>query len=108
MKDDVLRIGLRDWFAIAEKLFGKDRRLWRFKCVACGHVQTAEDLIALGVPADEAEGACYFNCAGRYAKKPPPAALSPAATAGGGEGRAAPRRAREDVVRLYLTEASVA
>lgn len=69
MAQSMIRVSAKDWLAIGQKLFGVDRMKWRFRCISCGHVQTAEDLAALGVVNEDA---AYFNCAGRYK----PSALS--------------------------------
>lgn len=59
---------LDQWMDEADRLFGHDSHIntWRFRCPSCGNVQTALDLIAAGVPADEAKNMVYTNCIGRY------------------------------------------
>jgi hypothetical protein len=57
-----------EWLARGEELFGKDVRTWRFVCPNCGHIQTANDFIAAGVP--NPEGKFYFSCIGRWTGGP--------------------------------------
>ena len=51
-----------EWLAEGKRLFGPDARDWKFKCPACGNVQTAHDLKAAGGDPNQV----YFNCLGRY------------------------------------------
>jgi predicted RNA-binding Zn-ribbon protein involved in translation (DUF1610 family) len=55
-----------DWLAEAKRLFGPDARDWKFKCPACGHVQTARDFKAANADPNQV----YFNCLGRYLPNP--------------------------------------
>lgn len=52
-----------EWDAEGERLFGKDRMAWRFKCPACGHVATVQDYRDAQAP----ESAVAFSCVGRWA-----------------------------------------
>jgi len=52
-----------EWLADGNARFGEDRSLWKFKCVRCGHVQTARDFRDIGVDPD---GRVYFSCIGRW------------------------------------------
>ncbi len=67
------RILLADWLAKGYKLFGKDARLWRFKCSNCGHIQSMNDFIELrekGITDVEPQTA-YFSCIGRFDSRLP-------------------------------------
>jgi hypothetical protein len=71
----ILRVTARDWHAIGSYLFDKDPRSWKFQCPACGHVQSAAELIAQHPELDTArlDGHAYTSCAGRLL----PAVMSP-------------------------------
>ena len=49
------------WLAEGAALFGDDRSVWRFKCPACGYLQTVADYDAAGLP----RSAAAFSCIGR-------------------------------------------
>lgn len=64
-------IPLTDWLAMGERLFGPDKKQWKWKCSNCGHVQSIADLIELRnqkiVPPDfDAGTVAYFSCIGRF------------------------------------------
>uniref|UniRef100_A0A6M3LLZ3 Uncharacterized protein n=1 Tax=viral metagenome TaxID=1070528 RepID=A0A6M3LLZ3_9ZZZZ len=64
-------ISLKDWLAEGERLFGADKKLWKWKCSNCGHVQSISDFIELRnkkiLPADFDVGTVvYFSCIGRF------------------------------------------
>lgn len=54
---------LEEWKAEGNRLFG-DVKQWRMKCPSCGHVQTMQDFIDLGV--EEPETKFHFSCIGRW------------------------------------------
>jgi len=58
-------IGVDEWMARAEGLFGADEFKWRFVCPCCGHVQKVEDFRPYkdrgATPAS-----AYQECIGRY------------------------------------------
>jgi len=65
---EVLRITVKEWMKKGKSLFGKDARLWKFRCANCGHVQSMADFIALR-EAGLFEGdpqVAYFSCIGRF------------------------------------------
>lgn len=55
-------VTLEQWEAEGERLYGKNRLEWRFKCPTCGHVQTPQEFKAAGIDPHEA----YQNCASRH------------------------------------------
>lgn len=57
---------MEEWQENGEKLFGKDKKNWKFKCVNCGEVQSYLDFKEAGV--ENPEGRVYFSCIGRYVK----------------------------------------
>ena len=63
-------IGFEEWIKQGEALFGADKKLWRFVCPCCGHVQTIADFIELcDLEVIEGEFDCqvaYYACIGRY------------------------------------------
>lgn len=54
----------KEWNAEGERLFGPDKKKWKFKCVNCGHVQSIEDCQKLGVK--DPQNYVYFSCIGRF------------------------------------------
>jgi hypothetical protein len=40
----------------------------RFRCPNCGHVQSLQDFINLGMTKEEATNRVYFSCIGRFNK----------------------------------------
>ena len=61
-KNDAIRMTHAEWITKAENRFGKDARLWAFKCPSCGHVATVAEYKAAGAK----EGQVGFNCIGRH------------------------------------------
>jgi hypothetical protein len=58
-----------EWKNKGKELFGIDRKKWKFKCPACGFIQTFEDFIKAGATEDEAYGMIGFSCVGRVMKE---------------------------------------
>lgn len=55
-------IPFADFIAEGTRLFGEDRKTWRFRCPICGHVASVKDWEDLGAP----KGAVAFACVGRW------------------------------------------
>lgn len=55
-------VTLEKWMEEGERLYGKDRLDWKFKCPACGHVQTMRKFKEAGKDPRLA----YVNCASRH------------------------------------------
>lgn len=53
-----------EWETEGEKRFGKDRKMWKFKCPVCGYVASAQDYLDVG-----AEDGIAFSCIGRWMDK---------------------------------------
>lgn len=51
-----------EWRAEAEKLFGPDEMLWRFKCPSCGHECSIQDYKDAGAKSENVG----FSCIGRW------------------------------------------
>ena len=66
MTNEVREQKAEEWVKEGEQIFGKDRKKWAFKCVNCGHVQTIEDFMKLGMTEVEASRVVYFSCIGRW------------------------------------------
>jgi hypothetical protein len=49
-----------------ETLYGKDKKLWRFKCPMCNTVQSFYDFVEAGVEKKQIENYLGFSCIGRY------------------------------------------
>lgn len=58
------------WLAEAEKRYGKSLRYARFRCPACGHAQSGEDFISLGIEPEAAIRYLGFSCIGRVMDNP--------------------------------------
>lgn len=59
---------LSQWLEEGKKLFGEDYTKWKFKCPACGHVQSVQDFIDIAIDGNNA----YSECIGRYTGKGSP------------------------------------
>jgi len=59
-------ISCDEWIQEGAKLFGEDRKKWRFKCPSCGNIQSYEDFEKLGI--EHPENYAYFSCIGRFLK----------------------------------------
>lgn len=62
---------LKDWLAEGERLFGPDKKQWKWKCSHCGYVQSIADFLELkklGIINPEADVGTfvYFSCIGRF------------------------------------------
>lgn len=53
---------MAEWEAEGERLYGKDHLDWKFKCPACGNVQTARMFKDAGIDPN----LVYSNCASRH------------------------------------------
>lgn len=50
-----------EWVEEGTRLFGSDKRKWKFVCPACGHIQSVQDYIDAGA----SDGSIAFSCIGR-------------------------------------------
>lgn len=66
MADEWLRIELEDWHRQAIERFGPDPNHWRFVCPSCGHVQTRQDFLDLGMSQRQVDTIVGFSCIGRW------------------------------------------
>uniref|UniRef100_A0A6M3JLZ7 Uncharacterized protein n=1 Tax=viral metagenome TaxID=1070528 RepID=A0A6M3JLZ7_9ZZZZ len=57
-----------EWKSEGDRLYGNFKN-WKFKCVSCGTVQTMQDFIDAGIPADRAGNFVYQECIGRHTKE---------------------------------------
>ena len=55
-------VTLAEWEAEGQRLYGKNKLDWKFRCPACGHIQTPHEFKAAG----HSPHAAYSNCASRY------------------------------------------
>jgi len=53
-----------EWIKKGVKLFGKDKRKWKFVCCNCGNAQSIEDFEKHNI--NNPEKKVYFSCIGRY------------------------------------------
>ncbi len=65
------RITLEEFTKEATRLYGKDRKKWKFICPICGTEQSAEDLVNAGVSKDEVNKYIGFSCIGRWLNSGP-------------------------------------
>lgn len=68
---DLKEIPVNDWLAEGERLFGADKKQWKWKCSHCGHVQSISDFLELKklgiIKAEKDVGTLvYFSCIGRF------------------------------------------
>lgn len=59
-------VSLVDWQREGVELFGKDPNDWRFRCPACGHVQTRQDLLDLKIDRLLIDSIVGYSCVGRW------------------------------------------
>lgn len=59
---EVKKVTSDEWVAEGVSLFGKNKSKWKFVCPSCGHVQTPEDMKAVGAEDYQA----FFSCIGRF------------------------------------------
>lgn len=64
-------ISVKDWLIQGERLFGADKKQWKWKCCNCGHVQSISDFLELKklgiIKAETDVGTLvYYSCIGRY------------------------------------------
>jgi hypothetical protein len=61
----------KEWLEEGKRLFGDDRKDWKFVCVNCGTPQSARDFVEKGKDRDKMiklvnSGVVGFSCIGRY------------------------------------------
>ena len=61
-----ITLTFKEWVEKGTKLYGKDRKKWKFKCVQCGEIQSMEDFEKLDIKEKEAETYIGFSCIGRF------------------------------------------
>ena len=63
-----------EWYKKGQELFGEDKWKWKFRCPACGHVQSIESLLENNPELDEDDAIhmVYFSCEGRVNGKGKP------------------------------------
>lgn len=59
------KITEKEWRALGVRLYGKDPRDWKFRCPACGHVQSMRDYATLPQPCGKPEDTIGYSCIGR-------------------------------------------
>lgn len=60
-----IHISHQEWLREAERRYGKSLRNLRFKCPVCGHVQSGQDFLDLGMSPEHAAARVGFSCIGR-------------------------------------------
>lgn len=60
------RLDRDEWLARGRELYGEDMRQWKFRCVACGHVQSHELAVARNPDIGDTSGWIAFACEGRH------------------------------------------
>lgn len=63
------RLARDEWLERGEKLYGQDMRAWKFRCVACGHVQSHELAVARKPDIGDTSSWIAFACEGRHNSK---------------------------------------
>lgn len=53
------------WLARGRELYGEDMRQWKFRCVACGHIQSHELAKTRNPDIGDTSRWIYFSCEGR-------------------------------------------
>jgi hypothetical protein len=60
------KLSVAKWHELARARYGDDPTFWRFKCPACGHTQTLNDFLLLGMDVKQAQKYLGFSCIGRW------------------------------------------
>ena len=65
---DLRKTPVAEWIKEAEKLFGPDKKRWKFKCPSCEHIQTPGDFIEMNKKQglDLSPEIAWFSCIGRW------------------------------------------
>lgn len=66
MSDEWINLSLVEWQEQGRELFGTDVNLWRFMCPSCGHIQTRQDWLDLGMSPRQVDSHLAFTCIGRW------------------------------------------
>lgn len=66
MADEWIRLSLEEWQQQGRELFGPDVNDWKYVCPACGHVQTRQDWLDLGMNDRQVDERVGFSCIGRW------------------------------------------
>lgn len=61
-----IHLSHEQWLQEAERRYGPKLRNIRFRCPACGHVQSGQDFIDLGMSPAQAAQRAGFSCIGRW------------------------------------------
>lgn len=64
----MLKQTLKEWLDEGKERFGDDFTQWKFKCPACGHVNTGKEFKDLGIDLNN----MYNECIGRHTGKGSP------------------------------------
>jgi hypothetical protein len=59
---------LKEWLDEGKERFGEDFTKWKFKCPACGHINTGQEFKDAGADPND----MYVNCIGRFTGKGSP------------------------------------
>jgi len=62
-------ISFKEWEEQGEKLFGENKRDWKFVCPMCNTAQSFNDLLQAGISEDDAQGYVAYSCIGRFNNK---------------------------------------
>ena len=69
MNEEEKKLIYEEWEKIGKRLYGDDKKEWRFKCPSCGFVQTFNDFLKAGATKEDAQGMIGFSCIGRVMDK---------------------------------------
>jgi hypothetical protein len=61
---EVIKMTYEEWEKKGLRLYGKDKREWKFKCPSCSFIQTFNDFLKLTTE-EEASSMIGFSCIGR-------------------------------------------
>ncbi len=61
-----MRVTVAEWNAKGRELFGDNVNQWSFVCPSCGHLQTRQDWLDVGLSPRQVDHRIGFTCIGRW------------------------------------------
>lgn len=69
-------MNIAEWHAEGVRLWGSDVNRWLFTCPACGHIQSRQDFLDLGLPVLQVDWYLGYTCIGHFRQTSPKLPIS--------------------------------